>query len=82
MGLQGLTLHCVDLMQHFPYINKFKGKLSAGGFNLSEDPDKQLMMEMAVKCGDLSNPIKPYDIARKWTGRVMEEFFRQVFQLK
>jgi 3'5'-cyclic nucleotide phosphodiesterase len=34
-------------------------------------------MKMAIKCGDLGNPTKPFDISKKWTNLVMEEFFRQ-----
>ncbi|VDP96977.1 unnamed protein product [Trichobilharzia regenti] len=30
-----------------------------------------------VHCADLSNPAKPLDLYRQWTGRVMEELFRQ-----
>jgi hypothetical protein len=35
-------------------------------------------MEMAVKCSDLGNPVKPFNVAKTWTAMVMEEFFRQV----
>lgn len=30
-----------------------------------------------IHCADLSNPAKPLRLNRKWTGRLMEEFFRQ-----
>jgi 3'5'-cyclic nucleotide phosphodiesterase len=38
---------------------------------------RHLVMKMAIKCGDLGNPTKPFDISKKWTNLVMEEFFRQ-----
>ena len=30
-----------------------------------------------MHCADLGNPTRPLDIYRKWTERVMEEFFLQ-----
>ena len=30
-----------------------------------------------IHCADLSNPAKPLRLYRKWTGRLIEEFFRQ-----
>ncbi|KAL2914797.1 Chk1 protein kinase [Polyrhizophydium stewartii] len=66
-----------DLAQHFPIITRFKGKIAASSLKLEEEPDRQLVLEMAVKCGDLGNPTKVFELARRWTGLVMEEFFRQ-----
>lgn len=30
-----------------------------------------------VHCSDLSNPTKPLELYRRWTDRIMDEFFRQ-----
>ena len=30
-----------------------------------------------VHCADLSNTTKPLDLYKQWTGRVMDEFFKQ-----
>lgn len=35
------------------------------------------VLQNMVHCSDLSNPTKPLDLYRKWTDRIMEEFFRQ-----
>jgi hypothetical protein len=66
-----------DLAQHFQFISKFKGKTTSGSLKLEDDPDRHLVMEMAVKCGDLGNPVKTFEQAKRWTNLVMEEFFRQ-----
>ena len=67
-----------DLAQHFQFISKFNGKVASSSLNLDDENDRLLVMEMAVKCGDLGNPAKSFDQAKKWTNLVMEEFFRQV----
>ncbi|KAI8925593.1 hypothetical protein BC831DRAFT_460202 [Entophlyctis helioformis] len=66
-----------DLSQHFQFINKFKGKIATSSLKLEEEPDRQLVLEMAVKCGDLGNPTKRFDESKRWSFLVMEEFFRQ-----
>jgi hypothetical protein len=39
--------------------------------------DKQLAMELMVKCADISNVVKPAAVARRWALRVTDEFFLQ-----
>ena len=39
--------------------------------------DKQLAMELMVKCADISNVVKPTVVSRRWAVRVTDEFFRQ-----
>ncbi|KAJ3312507.1 Multidrug resistance protein 1 [Boothiomyces sp. JEL0838] len=66
-----------DLAQHFQFISKFKGKVTSSSLKLEEDADRHLVMEMVVKLGDLGNPVKTFERAKRWTNLVMEEFFRQ-----
>jgi len=35
------------------------------------------VLKSLVHCSDLSNPTKPLDLYRRWTDRIMQEFFRQ-----
>jgi hypothetical protein len=35
-------------------------------------------MEVLMKSADISNVVKPFEIAKKWAIRVMNEFFNQV----
>ncbi|KAJ3290854.1 High affinity cAMP-specific 3',5'-cyclic phosphodiesterase 7A [Borealophlyctis nickersoniae] len=66
-----------DMAQHFQYINKLKGKIAASALKLEEAGDRALLLEMAIKCGDLNNPVKPQEQSVKWAMRVMDEFFKQ-----
>jgi hypothetical protein len=34
-------------------------------------------MQIAIKCADISNPVKPSHLCNHWASRVMEEFYRQ-----
>ena len=48
--------------------------------NPAAEMDKQLAMELMVKCADISNVIKPPEVARRWALRVTDEFFQQVLE--
>jgi hypothetical protein len=47
------------------------------GLNFTDVKDRQLAMDIALKCGDINNASKPTAIAVKWSERIMEEFFHQ-----
>ncbi|CAB3258916.1 unnamed protein product [Arctia plantaginis] len=38
---------------------------------------RHLVLQIALKCADISNPCRPWEISRKWSLKVCEEFFRQ-----
>ena len=43
-----------------------------------EEPEhRHFILQIALKCADISNPCRPWDISRKWAYKVCEEFFRQ-----
>ena len=66
-----------DPTRHKEYL----AHLQAFAARRAEDPaaemDKQLAMELMVKCADISNVIKPTEVARRWALRVTDEFFQQ-----
>ncbi|KNC53238.1 cAMP-specific 3',5'-cAMP phosphodiesterase 4 [Thecamonas trahens ATCC 50062] len=71
-----------DMAKHFELLSKFNAQLTglkaeaaAGSFDSNDS--KALVLRLVVKCCDISNPAKPWHIASNWSGRVMEESFRQ-----
>nr|CAH8868122.1 unnamed protein product [Trichobilharzia regenti] len=53
-------------------------KVSGSGIlNLDNYADRVQILQNMIHCADLSNPAKPLRLYRKWTGRLIEEFFRQ-----
>ena len=67
-----------DMVAHFEYIAKFENKINGTGLNFTDAKDRQLAMDIAIKCGDINNASKPNEIATKWSYLIMEEFFAQV----
>ncbi|KAI9206711.1 uncharacterized protein BJ171DRAFT_597362 [Polychytrium aggregatum] len=71
------TVLATDMAGHFEYIAKFKNKISGAGFDFNDQKDRQLLLEMCIKCGDISNAAKATELCTKWAYLIMEEFFRQ-----
>ncbi len=66
-----------DMAQHFDLLGKFKSKLAGNGFDPKDRKDRLLLLQIAIKCADISNPTKSTYLCNAWATRVMKEFFRQ-----
>ena len=63
------------------FVHKFDNKINGAGLNFTDAKDRQLAMDIAIKCGDINNASKPNEIATKWSYLIMEEFFAQVSRI-
>ncbi|KAJ3105149.1 cAMP-specific 3',5'-cyclic phosphodiesterase 4D [Phlyctochytrium planicorne] len=75
-----------DLAKHFGILTLFKKKVCVGGVvggnACAFDPvgvreDRTLVMQMLMKCADVSNPTKSWPEYGEWINRIMEEWFMQ-----
>ncbi|KAJ3080549.1 cAMP-specific 3',5'-cyclic phosphodiesterase 4D, partial [Rhizoclosmatium hyalinum] len=67
-----------DMGKHFEMLSKFKTKIQSSGFrNLDTQENRLMVLEIALKCGDLNNPSRCQEIAVQWAHCIMEEFYRQ-----
>jgi len=76
-SIVGMVL-ATDMASHFEYISKFENKINGTGLNFTDAKDRQLAMDIAIKCGDINNASKVFEISKKWSYLIMEEFFAQV----
>lgn len=51
--------------------------LSNNSLEMKCAENRHFILQIALKCADISNPCRPWDISRKWSYKVCEEFFRQ-----
>jgi hypothetical protein len=47
------------------------------GLDLKDFKSRALLMDIAIKCSDISNVCKTSKLSLKWTALIMEEFFHQ-----
>ncbi|KAG5893591.1 hypothetical protein JTB14_019262 [Gonioctena quinquepunctata] len=66
-----------DINRQQEFLTRFKKHLDEGTLDLRLAEHRQFIMQIALKCADISNPTRPWDISHKWSLKVCDEFFRQ-----
>ncbi|XP_029562501.1 cAMP-specific 3',5'-cyclic phosphodiesterase 4D isoform X5 [Salmo trutta] len=72
-----------DMSKHMNFLADLKTMVetkkvtSLGVLLLDNYSDRIQVLQNMVHCADLSNPTKPLDVYRRWTDRIMMEFFTQ-----
>ncbi|CAH0578301.1 unnamed protein product [Chrysodeixis includens] len=66
-----------DITRQQEYLSRFKRHLDTNTLDMTNSEHRQLVLQIALKCADISNPCRPWEISRKWSLKVCEEFFRQ-----
>uniref|UniRef100_U5ERI9 Phosphodiesterase n=1 Tax=Corethrella appendiculata TaxID=1370023 RepID=U5ERI9_9DIPT len=66
-----------DITRQHEFITKFKDYLNTSTLDMYKPEHRHFILQIALKCADISNPCRPWDISKKWSQKVCEEFFRQ-----
>ncbi|KAG5677283.1 hypothetical protein PVAND_007053 [Polypedilum vanderplanki] len=66
-----------DITRQQEFIGKFKDFLNNNTLNMRKADHRHFILQIALKCADISNPCRPWDISKKWSLKVCEEFYRQ-----
>lgn len=66
-----------DITRQQEFIGKFKDFLNNNSLNMRKADHRHFILQIALKCADISNPCRPWDISKKWSLKVCEEFYRQ-----
>lgn len=65
-----------DNATHFDHLNHFKARRGSDNFEPA-GKDKLDLLTLILHSADLSNPTRPLEYSKKWTMRVLDEFFLQ-----
>ena len=71
------TILTTDMSHHFEILTKFQTRLQTGTLSKESKEDKLQLMGVILKCSDVSNAARPFDVSEKWSSVLLEEFFRQ-----
>jgi len=66
-----------DISRQQEFLSQFRHFLDRGELNLSLAHHRHFILQIAIKCADISNPCRSWDVSRLWSLRACEEFFRQ-----
>ncbi|CAG8493570.1 12724_t:CDS:10 [Ambispora leptoticha] len=80
-----IVVHAIlatDMSLHHEYVAKMKETTKNLEQNLNPssaelDKERLTIIEALIKCADISNTARPYDIAASWTKVLLEEFWCQ-----
>lgn len=64
-----------DMSKHGEIMGSFKKH--ADNFNIEDPEQKNLLLQMIIKCADISNEVRPSLVAEPWVDLLLEEFFSQ-----
>ncbi|KAM8925689.1 3',5'-cyclic-AMP phosphodiesterase 4C isoform 2-T2 [Lycaon pictus] len=67
----------MNLLADLKTMVETKKVTSLGVLLLDNYSDRIQVLQNLVHCADLSNPTKPLELYRRWTDRIMAEFFKQ-----
>jgi hypothetical protein len=76
-----MVIMCVlatDMAVHFQLIEEFSKKTLDGFWAVESPVDQLLFGKILVHAADLSNPVRQFDVAKRWSSRLSEEFNNQV----
>lgn len=66
-----------DMAKHFTIIKEFTTLKEDNTFSMKNPEHRLLLLQIILKCADISNVSRPFKLADKWCDVLCEEFFRQ-----
>ena len=66
-----------DISRQSEFLALLKRYQETGELDMSQKKYRHFVLQIAVKCADISNPCRAWNISRLWSYRACEEFFRQ-----
>ncbi|KAK7068669.1 cAMP-specific 3',5'-cyclic phosphodiesterase 7B [Halocaridina rubra] len=55
----------------------YKRYLDGESLDMRDPEHRHFCLQIALKCADICNPCRPWDISRKWSHKICDEFYRQ-----
>lgn len=67
-----------DITRQPEFLQKFCRCIESGEFDYRTNKDDRfIMLQIALKCADISNPCREWKVSQRWSRRVCNEFFLQ-----
>ncbi|KAJ6664007.1 hypothetical protein lerEdw1_008961, partial [Lerista edwardsae] len=73
----GALILATDISRQNEYLSLFRTHLDKGDLCLEEESHRHLILQMALKCADICNPCRTWELSKQWSEKVTEEFFHQ-----
>uniref|UniRef100_H0X146 3',5'-cyclic-AMP phosphodiesterase n=1 Tax=Otolemur garnettii TaxID=30611 RepID=H0X146_OTOGA len=73
----GSLILATDINRQNEFLTRLKAHLHNKDLRLEEAHDRHFMLQIALKCADICNPCRIWEMSKQWSERVCEEFYRQ-----
>uniref|UniRef100_A0A4W6DSC5 Phosphodiesterase n=1 Tax=Lates calcarifer TaxID=8187 RepID=A0A4W6DSC5_LATCA len=73
----GSLILATDISRQNEYLSRFRMHLDQENLCLSNASHRHFILQMALKCADICNPCRPWELSKQWSEKVTEEFFQQ-----
>ncbi|XP_033859446.3 cAMP-specific 3',5'-cyclic phosphodiesterase 7B-like isoform X1 [Acipenser ruthenus] len=73
----GSLILATDISRQNEFLSSFKTHLDNDDLSLEDAEHRHFMLQIALKCADISNPCRVWEMSKQWSERVCEEFYRQ-----
>ncbi|XP_064096683.1 uncharacterized protein LOC135208437 isoform X5 [Macrobrachium nipponense] len=66
-----------DITRQQEFLTRFQKYLDGESLDMRDPDHRHFCLQIALKCADICNPCRPWDISRKWSHKICDEFYRQ-----
>ncbi|CAL8316791.1 unnamed protein product [Merluccius merluccius] len=73
----GSLILATDISRQNEFLSTFREHLDNQSLDLQQAPHRHFILQIALKCADVCNPCRAWELSRQWSERVCEEFYRQ-----
>ncbi|XP_028997340.1 cAMP-specific 3',5'-cyclic phosphodiesterase 7B-like isoform X1 [Betta splendens] len=73
----GSLILATDISRQNEFLLTFREHLDNQDLDLQLASHRHFMLQIALKCADICNPCRVWELSRQWSERVCEEFYRQ-----
>ncbi|XP_029452475.1 cAMP-specific 3',5'-cyclic phosphodiesterase 7B isoform X1 [Rhinatrema bivittatum] len=73
----GSLILATDINRQNEFLSRLKALLHNQDLSLEDAEHRHFMLQIALKCADICNPCRIWEMSKQWSERVCEEFYRQ-----
>ncbi|XP_008311495.1 cAMP-specific 3',5'-cyclic phosphodiesterase 7B isoform X2 [Cynoglossus semilaevis] len=73
----GSLILATDISRQNEFLLTFREHLENQDLDLTLASHRHFMLQIALKCADVCNPCRDWELSKQWSERVCEEFYRQ-----
>ncbi|KAL6096010.1 pde7b [Pungitius sinensis] len=73
----GSLILATDISRQNEFLSTFREHLDSQDLDLQLATHRHFILQIALKCADVCNPCRFWELSKQWSERVCEEFYRQ-----